>query len=175
MEPGAGTEEKDADTLAFEARWAGVELELGRLIIAWSKVEFYVSRIFVGLAKLQEPAATLLIKRLKGEGMSAIIFGLLKRWDAAEAEPITAWMKHVQAIREERNNLFHGAMVDQFDGVEWQPTNINYMFDAEGVATLGGPRLTAEGLAELRAKMVDAQRDYGKLPEVAWEGITIND
>ena len=168
---------EDEAEAAVTDRWAGVELELGKLVVAWSKVDFFVSRVFVGLARLSEPAATLLIRRLKGEGMEQIIFSLLRAWEpASDAEQIGAWMQKVKKVREERNALFHGALVDQFDGVQWQPTNIAYVFDkATGVASLGGPRLSVEMLSGLRAQLREISAEYNKLPAVAHEGITVGD
>ncbi|MDF1478644.1 hypothetical protein PYV02_06045 [Leifsonia sp. H3M29-4] len=155
----------------YEARWLEIEASLGRLLVAWSRVEFYVSRVFLGVVELDEPAATVLVRRLTGDTMSDITLTLLKHRDPTVSEPIRTWLKAVKLVREDRNKLFHGTLVDQSDGVEWLPTNVNYTLDEGGVARLGGPRLTVKALADLRARMYDIQRDFATLPEIALRGI----
>jgi hypothetical protein len=171
----SGVTTKETSEAEYEQRWLELEAHLGRLVVAWSRVEFYVSRVFVGLADLNDVTATLLVNRLTGDGMTDIALGLLKHRPNSEAEPIKSWLKSVKSLREDRNRLFHGTLVDQSEGGQWLPTNISYRLDETGALFFGGTRLTTDSLTEMRARLYEVQRGYGKLPEVAWRGINIGD
>ena len=114
----------DASEAALRARWDEIALELGHVVIEWSKIEFYLSRIFVGVTCATEPVAALLIRRLAGSGMDATVGPLLATLLPGEAGPIKAWLSDVKTLRKRRNAILHGTLVNQSDGEAWHPTNI---------------------------------------------------
>lgn len=164
------TEHSDGDG---DPKWEEIALELGRLVIAWSKLEFFVTRVFVGLTGVVNPAETVLVRRLNANTMEQVIGDLLASRPAAEREPLVAWMKRVADLRKARNQLLHGSLVEQYDGDSWLPTLISYQFDRQtGKASFGGPRIVADDLRRLHDHVREVFHLYESLPIVAREGIT---
>jgi hypothetical protein len=166
----------EASEVALRARWEEIALELGHVVIEWSKIEFYLSRIFAGITGATEPVAVLLSRRLAGSGMDAIVGSLLATLPPAEAGPIKSWLRDVKALRERRNTLLHGTLVNQSDGEAWHATNIEYSFNkSTGEASFIGTRLVASDLRAFRAEMKVLAEAYTKLPPTARRGVIVGD
>jgi len=155
----------------YEAKWDEIALQLGHIVIHWSRIEFYLARTFYGVSGASEALSNVLVRRLGASTLEAVLLDLLSGVEADQAIPIREWVRSVKRARVWRNSALHSVLADQKDEGEWHPTKLKFGIDADGNAEISGERITPQELRVFKDELGRLAREHGKLPELARSGI----
>lgn len=155
----------ESDESELNQHWDEIASYLGNVMIEWSRLEFLVSMVFLHVSRVPENVAALLARKLRGDGLDDLTRKLLSVLPPPESEPIRAWLDSVRALRQRRNSLLHGHLVNRSEDGAWYPTNLQWVYNARtGAATLDGSRLSSEQLSSLIDEIHAALAEFQKLP-----------
>jgi len=159
----------------YEKRWDAIALQLGYIVIFWSRIEFYLARAFFGVTEATEAASNVLARRLNASTIETIILELLPAIPEDEATAIRAWVKKIQAARKWRNSSLHSILVDQKRDGAWHPSRVEFGIGKDGAARISGEKITLAELTSFREDLGTIAKEYRTLPERARIGIQQND
>jgi hypothetical protein len=155
----------------YEEKWDAIALQLGHIVIHWSRIEFYLARTFYGITGTSEAVSNVLVRRLGANTLETVILDLLVGLETHQSVPIREWVQSVKKARHWRNSALHSVLADRKDDGEWHPTKLRFGVNADGDAEISGERITPDELREFRTELGRLAVNHGKLPEVARLGI----
>lgn len=114
-----------SDGAADSPEYLAIEVELGRLVTRWSKIEFLASKLLAELLGVDPAAVHLLINDLpankvflKGQWLAEHLAEL------PDGPEIAAWYRDVDALRAKRNDMIHSGWAAEKAAGEWKPSRI---------------------------------------------------
>ena len=130
-----GTAENGFMSDEYETRWGQVEASIGKAVVMWSRLEFFIGMTFRASLNDSPPAVGAFLSRhLPVNTLLEALKIAAKDFADAESSVIVEWVRQCAKLSTVRNNLFHGSYADQSDGTAWHPTIIRTSRSAGGVA-----------------------------------------
>ncbi|SDO78243.1 hypothetical protein SAMN04487788_0877 [Microbacterium testaceum StLB037] len=119
----------------YESRWRQVEASIGKAVVMWSRLEFFIGMTFrASLQNSPTAVGAFLARQLQVSALLEALKIAATEFPDKGSESIRDWVGQCKSLSQERNRLFHGSYADQSDGIEWHPTIIWTSRNAGGEA-----------------------------------------
>lgn len=118
-----------------ETRWRQIEADIGKAVVMWSRLEFFIGMTFRASLKDSPPAVgAFLSRQLSVSTLLEALKIVATDFGDPESSVIREWVRQCATLNGVRNDLLHGSYADQSDGTAWHATVIRTSRSAGGMA-----------------------------------------